>query len=444
MAEQAKKKKRGKIALYIVYGALTVFVLVLILSLNNIGEILDTLATAHVGYVFAALGMLLLYLALSPLSLCMLTRSRKNKISFGKTYVIGMTEHFFNGITPFSTGGQPFQAYSYARSGVKVSESTSLLIMNFLVMMIASNIFAACALFYFTRFALNAAMTVVAIVGFSINFAVLLCTVVIATSKTVRRFLMWCVRLLCKIKFIGKFLKPQEEKLAAYFEQVQIVFKDLAKKPITFTGCLVAKLAAFAAQYAITFFIIRALHIDVGWDQMFFVMCGTAFATTMCVFLPTPGASGGVELAFAMVFSSIIGTSTEPGSVAYGGMLMWRIMTYYLAMLISLMFYLGFEIQYNVARRRGEAIEVAEEADGQPVPATESAQPELPDVEMPAETEEPAPAETEIEEDADVPTETDAIPMPETDAANESDAVGICEESAAPEENENTGKGEQF
>ncbi len=444
MAEQAKKKKRGKIALYIVYGALTVFVLVLILSLNNIGEILDTLATAHVGYVFAALGMLLLYLALSPLSLCMLTRSRKNKISFGKTYVIGMTEHFFNGITPFSTGGQPFQAYSYARSGVKVSESTSLLIMNFLVMMIASNIFAACALFYFTRFALNAAMTVVAIVGFSINFAVLLCTVVIATSKTVRRFLMWCVRLLCKIKFIGKFLKPQEEKLAAYFEQVQIVFKDLAKKPITFTGCLVAKLAAFAAQYAITFFIIRALHIDVGWDQMFFVMCGTAFATTMCVFLPTPGASGGVELAFAMVFSSIIGTSTEPGSVAYGGMLMWRLMTYYLAMLISLLFYLGFEIQYNVARRRGEAIEVAEEADGQPVPATESAQPELPYVEMPAETEEPAPAETEIEEDADVPTETDAIPMPETDAANESDAVGICEESAAPEENENTDKGEQF
>ena len=97
-----------------------------------------------------------------------------------------------------------------------------------------------------------------------------------------------------------------------------------------------------------------------------------------------------------------------------------------------------------MARRRGEAIEVAEEADGQPVPATESAQPELPDVEMPAETEEPAPAETEIEEDADVPTETDAIPMPETDAANESDAVGICEESAAPEENENTDKGEQF
>lgn len=443
MAEQAKKKKRGKIALYIVYGALTVFVLVLILSLNNIGEILDTLATAHVGYVFAALGMLLLYLALSPLSLCMLTRSRKNKISFGKTYVIGMTEHFFNGITPFSTGGQPFQAYSYARSGVKVSESTSLLIMNFLVMMIASNIFAACALFYFTRFALNAAMTVVAIVGFSINFAVLLCTVVIATSKTVRRFLMWCVRLLCKIKFIGKFLKPQEEKLAAYFEQVQIVFKDLAKKPITFTGCLVAKLAAFAAQYAITFFIIRALHIDVGWDQMFFVMCGTAFATTMCVFLPTPGASGGVELAFAMVFSSIIGTSTEPGSVAYGGMLMWRLMTYYLAMLISLMFYLGFEIQYNVARRRGEAIEVAEEADGQPVPATESAQPELPDVEMPAETEEPAPAETGNAESAEI-TETALNPVPETAAVTENDAVEAHEENAAPEENENTGKGEQF
>ena len=346
-----KKKKGGKIALYILYGVVTIFVLVMILSFNDIGNIFGMLAHAEIGYVFAAIGLLLVYLGISPIALCILTKSRKNDISVKKTYVIGMTEHFFNGITPFATGGQPFQVYAFARSGVKPAESTGLLLMNFIIYQIVISAFSGLALIFYSRFATNALISVIAIVGFSVNFAVLACAVAIATSSHVRRFLQWCVGLLCKIKFIAKFLEPQLPKFNAYMEQVQIAFKDLLKKPGVFFSCLGVKAVSMAAYYAITFFVIRSLGIEIGIDQLFFVICGTAFAVTMVIFLPTPGSSGGVEFAFSVIFATIIGAD-QIETISYGGMLIWRLITYYLSMMISLAFYIGFEINCSRAKKR--------------------------------------------------------------------------------------------
>ena len=357
-----KKKKGGKIALYVVLVALTIFALVLIISLaTEGGDIFAVLANAHVGWIFASIGVLLLYLALSPIPLIILTKSRKSNISMGKTYAISMTEHFFNGITPFASGGQPFQVYAFARAGVKPSESTSLLIMNFLFHQTAINVFSLLALIWFPKFAGdNVAMLVMAIVGFVVNFLVLAFTVIIGTCPFVRKFLLWCMRILCKIKFLRKFLQPQTEKFQEYLVQVQDVFKDLAKKPLTFIVCLLSKIVIYGVQYAITFFLLLALGVNVGAQDVFFVICGTSFAIMMVTYLPTPGSSGGIELSFALVFASLMGAS-QANTVAYGGMLLWRLMTYYLAMIISLLFFIGFEV--HIAKRKKHALLVSSQTE---------------------------------------------------------------------------------
>ena len=402
-----KKKKRGKIALYFLYGAVTVFILVMILSFNNISDIASVLGTADVGYVWLAIGLLLVYLALSPLTLCILAKSRKCKASMRKTYVIGMTEPFFNGITPFSTGGQPFQVYAFSRAKVKAAESTGLLLMNFIIMMIVTNAFAACSLFFYTRFVTTVSMGVIAIVGFSVNFLVLIFMIALATSRHLRNLLVRLVNLLCKIKFIGKFLTPRVPMLTEYFEQVQTAFKSLIKKQGTFWTCIAVRSVTMACYYAVTFFILRALHVDVGVDQLFFVICGTSFAINAVVFLPTPGSSGGIEFAFKMIFASIAGAATE--AVAYGGMLMWRLMSYYLAMGISLLFYIGFEIQFNVSRRRTERAALLLPAAETEVSANETAEA------VETEPEETPQAETAGEEiPADSENNTDNETVPET------------------------------
>ena len=93
--------------------------------------------------------------------------------------------------------------------------------------------------------------------------------------------------------------------------------------------------------YAITFFILKALNVDVGPDKLVFIICSTAFAITMCVFIPTPGGSGGIEFAFKSIFQAVaVGITAE---VAMGGMLLWRLLSYYLMMLLSFFIYLALE-----------------------------------------------------------------------------------------------------
>lgn len=346
--------------MYILCGALTIFILMMFLSFNNITEIFGVIRTADVNYVLITVLLLVVYALLSPLTLCMLAKSKKTAMSFKNIYVIGMTEHFFNGITPFATGGQPFEVYAMNKLQVKPSESTGLLMMNFIIHMLVTNVFAVCSLFYYSRLISSISnFQAVVIIGFAMNFLVLVLIISLATSKHLRRLLEKLLLLLCKIKFLRKFLQPKVPMLAEYFEQVQVAFKDLFKKKCTFLLCILVKIIMMAVYYAMTFYILRALHIDVGYDQMFYVICGTSFAITMVVWLPTPGSSGGIELAFKSIFVSIAGGTQ---TVAFGGMLLWRLVSYYLLMILSLGFYVYFEIYYSKVFKKRCLEQTAESA----------------------------------------------------------------------------------
>ena len=339
------KTKKSKLGLYILYGAVTVLFLLAILSFNDIGSIMTELKNADVKYILLSFASILMYVALYPLSLCILTKARGCNIRMTKTYGIAMTEHFFNGITPFATGGQPFQVYAFAKAKVKPTESTCLLLMNFMVFMLVTNGFALCALFYFKKFVSDGAMAAIAVVGFGMNFIVLAITFLVATSRKVSAFLSRVVDFLCRFKLIARFLEPKKESLKEYFVNVQVAFAELKRKKGAFFLALLTKILSMAAYYLTTFFILLALRVPVTANDIFFVICGTSFAVTMVVFLPTPGSSGGIEFAFKTVFASI--AAGAAASVAYGGMLIWRLLSYYFVMLISLVFYIILEIRFS-------------------------------------------------------------------------------------------------
>ncbi len=349
--------KKSKAPLYILYGAVTVLFLVTILSVNDIGAIMNELKNADGKYIILSFLSIGVYIALYPLSLCILTRARGCDIKMSRTYSIAMTEHFFNGITPFATGGQPFQAYAYAKAKVKPTESTCLLLMNFMVFMLVTNGFAASALFYFQRFVTDGAMAAIAVVGFTMNFLVLTVTFLVATNHRVAALLCRIVDFFCRFRFIARFLEPKKESLKEYFVNVQTAFAALKRKKSAFFLALISKIFSMGAYYLTTYFILLALHVPVSPADIFFVICGTSFAVTMVVFLPTPGSSGGIEFAFKAVFGSIAaGAAVSAASVAYGGMLIWRLLSYYFVMLISLFFYIGLEIVISRDKKREEKV----------------------------------------------------------------------------------------
>ena len=79
-----------KIGLFIFYGILAVCLFITVLSFNDLPEILDQLKAIEAKYVLLAMLMLLIYMALYPLSLCILTKARRCEISLPLTYSIAI------------------------------------------------------------------------------------------------------------------------------------------------------------------------------------------------------------------------------------------------------------------------------------------------------------------------------------------------------------------
>ena len=351
-----EKTKKKNIILYIVYGLLTVLILITILSMNDLDEIGKALVGVDIKNLFIAIGLTLIYLALYPLSMCFLVKSEKVDIKFFDAYSIGMTEHFFNGITPFSTGGQPFQMYAFSQKKVKLATSTSILMMNYIIFMIITNSYAIGSLFYYDKFVgNNVTMQIIAIIGFTMNFLVLFFLIALMTSKKLKNAIIWILTKLSHIKFLHNFLENKIHHVEEYIDQTQSAFKSLWKHKLLFFVCLITKAITMGIYYAITFFIIRALHVDINFDHLFLVIFGSAFAITMVVFLPTPGSSGGIEFAFAAIISAL--STNASGALSNAGMLIWRLMTYYLTMLISLGFYIGFEIKVKIDNKKMAKLE---------------------------------------------------------------------------------------
>jgi hypothetical protein len=167
-----------------------------------------------------------------------------------------------------------------------------------------------------------------------------------------------------------KRVSPKVEDLKLYFVQVQEAFGNLMKRKKHFILALVSKVVAMGLLYLATYFILWSLGLEIPpWD-MFFIVCGTSFVITMVVFIPTPGASGGIEPAFKDVFHSIIEKMGEdPGAIAAAAMLIWRLLTYYLVMGISFLFYIALEIYFNVTAKRRKAMGIIEEGEEDITPA---------------------------------------------------------------------------
>ncbi len=350
-----EQKKKKKVGLFIVYGLITVIILYIVLSANDFGAIMEVLGTADLKYILIALALVVLYTALAPLTTCMLVRAKRLNISFKKTYAISMTEQFFNGITPFAMGGQPFQVYEFSRAKIKAADSTGVLLMNFIITMIVINAYSACALAYYSRFIDgNLTIQIIAIVGYSINFLSLAFFIALATSERLKNLIFRICKVFCKIKFVGKRLEPKLESFSEYLTNMQEAFDFLWNKTWTFIGCLALRALVMGINYALTFYVLRALGIPVGYEDFFFVLCGSSFAITAVVFMPTPGSSGGIEFAFKSVFFSLAGGVITQAD-AYAGMLIWRLLTYYLVMALSLVFYIGLEIYFGKVRKKEEA-----------------------------------------------------------------------------------------
>lgn len=245
--QQSKQKpvsRKKTILSVVIVLMITAIVFIIFFNFNDFNETLELLKTVDGVHMAMAFLCLLGYAALWPLSLCFIAKQNNFKAHFLDVYFIGESEHFFNAITPFSTGGQPIQVYLFTQRKVKAGDSTGIIVSNFIAFMIASNIFAIASLVYYGKFSENFTASTAWMIGFgfAMNLFTLVFMVLIASCKFVRDILRKGLILLCKIKFIGKHLTKMIPAFETYCENAQVAAKKIFSHKTSFIGAILLKM----------------------------------------------------------------------------------------------------------------------------------------------------------------------------------------------------------
>lgn len=322
--------KNKKINLVILILALS---LVLYFTLkDNFSSIVHELYKVNILIFSLAIFVFILSLLIKSISLQIFIKEHKKNYSFKSAFFLTLIGQFLNGITPFSTGGQPFQVYLLKKDGHRISDSTSAMVKDsiaYQVALLIMGLFSITLNFILKTLPIKSNYTLLITVGFIINILVLLFLfMVIKARKTTLHILSYLLSLLNKIKIV-KNKESIEKKIEKGLGNFYNCGTELKKNKKQFIITVVTNVLNLTLLYMIPYIIFRSLNAN-NLDIIRSIML-TSFVMLIGNFIPIPGATGGIEYGFIKFFS-IFSTNI---SLVSGAMLLWRFVTYFFGMLIG-------------------------------------------------------------------------------------------------------------
>lgn len=252
--------------------------------------------------------------------------------SVKKAFRLETMTAFFNGITPFSTGGQPMQVLLLKEDGVRMTKGTNIILMNFILYQAALVLLGLIALFVNLKFNLfpnNPILSNLILIGFILNTVVMIGLLLICyarkfTSFIVRHvisFLSFCH----VIKNPDKTRKNWKEKLDDFHEGTVFISQN---KMHAFRG-FIDQFVGLCLLYVIPLFTFYAMH-DFESISALEAIVASAYTMIIGAFVPIPGGSGGIEFGYSQFIGNF-----APAAFVSASLLVWRLTTYYLPMIVG-------------------------------------------------------------------------------------------------------------
>ena len=323
----------------IIIFLLTVIVLYFSLK-DNYYEIITLVLNVDIKWIILSYLLVLSYTFLKSI----VTNDIINKFvhyDMKKMFSLQLMIFFFNAITPFSTGGQPFQVYVLSKNKVPISEGTNSVIqetiihqMAFMVvgllMLIINYIFKICELNHFLNLFL--------IAGFLANALIVFLLFMVSYGKKIDNLLIkFIINIFTKLNII----KNKQEKINKwnkYIEDFTVNSKTLLKDKFRFIKLLSLNILALICLYLVPLTILFSLG-DNSFGTIESLVIVT-FVSIISCYIPSPGGTGGQEYVFTLLFGTYL-TNPLLGSL----MILWRFITYYLPMIVG-------AIVFNFNRRK--------------------------------------------------------------------------------------------
>jgi len=298
---------------------------------DNFVQIIETILHMNIICVILAIICYILYLFLKSVVNNMITKNFNKDYDLKKSFRMGVETNFFHAITPFSSGGQPYEIYRLTKDGVNVLNAANISIQNFIIYQLALVLLGVFAIVYnyaFDLFPNNKILGSLVTIGFVINLLVAIMLLIIILFKRMNKFL---AKLFINILSFFHLVKDKELKLKQvtnHLNEFNEGGKLLLKDKVKFLKMFLIEFIALVLLYAVPFFIILGSGMNIN---IITVIVSSAYVMLIGSFVPIPGGTGGLEYGFIAFFGNFI-----IGSKLKAIMLIWRFITYYLGMIVGL------------------------------------------------------------------------------------------------------------
>ena len=325
-----KNTKKNTIILLVIC-----FVVMYFVVKDDFADILDNLILANKWLIMLSVILIIGYWLLRSLALFIVVKKYKKNIKYSKMFHQILITQFFNGITPFATGGEPMQVYMLKTSGIKVAQATNIIVQEFIMYQMALVIIG------FICLILNIAFDICKVspflgnlimLGFIVNITIGLICIFVSFSKRFSRFI---VNLCLKIGIKLRLIKDVEKTTALWNEKVEEYNESgtmLKENKGLFFTCVLVNLSALFIFYLIPFFVFLSLGHHVGVMQ---VVVSSAFILLVGNFVPIPGGSGGIEFAFLEFFKNVLPFVDTRSAILKSALIIWRGITYFLGIIVG-------------------------------------------------------------------------------------------------------------
>ena len=322
------KNKKRNIIIIVVLSLLVAY-----LSLrDNFTEKIKYLFSINPTYLILSFVLVIIYWIIKGIALCHCVRQVEKKYTKKQGIKLLITTQLFHAITPFASGGQPWQIYRLKKEGIPISKGTNIVIEDFVTYQIALILLGVVAVVsnhIFHIIPQDNSLNFLVALGFIFNVIIVLFSFLVAFNKKMNRIIVRSA-----IKILSKFriVKNEEESLEKAEKHIQL-FHDsaqiLLKNKMILFRIILLNFIALAVLYSIPFTLMLGLEVYVN---PFYVIVTSAYVMLIDSLIPTPGSTGGLEYGFMSFFETHV---QDPKLTII--MIVWRIITYYFGIFVGLL-----------------------------------------------------------------------------------------------------------
>ncbi len=345
---QNPKKKTKSLIMNSLMLALNVFIMFFIINSflkSTEGSNFSIVANVQgnkLWWLALAFGCYLVMLLSNTINNYVLIKNTSGIKNFYLSYRVSIIGKYYDNITPFAVGGQPFQIIAMSKAGVNPGTATSIPIIKLIVNNMVISIFALVAFIFgipnlpattpLNSF-LQVLIKICGVIGLIISAFMGFLLLFLGSRKIVgKSFSRWLVRLGYKMRIVKDYRKSFEKfnnQVIEYQNSTSYLEKNKGVMITTILLCVIENIAYSSIPFSI---VMAFSGIEITCFADFFYIWGVCvvlyyICSMATAGIPLPGGTGMMELSFILFFgiSSLIG-----GVNIVWGLLFYRIFSYYI------------------------------------------------------------------------------------------------------------------